>query len=541
LRFPTAGAGDTDASWEPNSDDYIDALALSGDELYVGGSGLGASDSGVLIRLSTTGTGQADPSWTPDPNGQVDSLAVSGSALFVSGEFTSIGGLPRDEIAKLSTTGSGAADQIWDPSPTFEAPQASISVGPLTVSGNSLYVAGSFTSIGGQTRNGLAELSMTGTGQADPTWDPDPNGSVTTLAASASDLYVGGYFTGIGGLPRNDLAGVSLTGTGAADPSWDPDASGGIDALATSGNGLVAAGYFSAMGPFSTQGLAVFGQLRLASALITTPANAATYTQGQTVTASYSCTDPAGPTQLASCSGPIPSGQAINTSTPGQHSFTVTATDADGNTSTQTASYNVAGPPSTSIATPAHNPNYTLGQFVRATYSCQEGSYGPGLESCVGTVADGAPLNTATTGKHEFKVTATSTDGQTSTQTVSYTVLPSNHFAVSNVNPHPNGTTDLLVTVPAEGTLDAMETAWDDNLAHAANLLQPAPRRFVIARKHLTVSRAAKIQLLVTLNPPGKKLLRHHRYRVVFRLWISYTPTGGQQRDIGIRGLHFSR
>lgn len=30
----------------------------------------------------------------------------------------------------------------------------------------------------------------------------------------------------------------------------------------------------------------------------------------------------------------------------------------------------------------------------------------------------------------------------------------------------------------------------------------------------------------------------HHRYRVTLRLWISYTPTHGRQRDIGDYGLH---
>jgi trimeric autotransporter adhesin len=542
LRFPTAGTGDSYASWELNSgDDSIDALALSGDELYVGGVEYDDPGSGLLVRLSTTGTGMADPSWNPDPNGEVNSLAVSGSALYASGEFTSIGGQSRDGIAKLSTTGMGAADPTWNPNPTFSSSESYPSVGPLALSSNSLYVAGYFTSIGGQTSNGLADLSTTGTGQADPTWDPDPNGSVSALAVSGSDLYVGGYFTMIGGLPRSYLAGLSLTGTGAADPSWDPDADDDVRALATSGNGLVAAGDFSAMGPLSTQGVAVFGDISLPAITLTTPTNGATYTPGQSVSASYSCSDPGGVVALASCDGPIASGQAVDTSTPGRYSFAVTATDADGNTSTQTASYAVAGPPSATTAEPAHNPTYTLGQFARATYSCQEASYGPGLQSCVGTVPDGAPIDTATAGQHQFAVTATSTDGQTSTQTVNYTVLPSNHFGVSDVKPHPNGNTDLVLSVPGPGVVDVMETAWDDDLASAADLPQPATARFVIARKHINASRAGKIQTHVTLNPRGETLLRHHRYRVVFRLWISYTPTGGQQRNIGIYGLHFSR
>jgi endonuclease G len=72
---------------------------------------------------------------------------------------------------------------------------------------------------------------------------------------------------------------------------------------------------------------------------ITSP-SAMTYLVGQTVTATYSCTD-AGGSGLGSCSGSIPSGQAIATSTPGAGVLTVTASDVAGNTTTQTVSYSV--------------------------------------------------------------------------------------------------------------------------------------------------------------------------------------------------------
>jgi hypothetical protein len=53
-------------------------------------------------------------------------------------------------------------------------------------------VGGSFTSIGGQSRNCLAKLSTTGTGVADATWNPNANDFVQVLALSGTDLYVGG-------------------------------------------------------------------------------------------------------------------------------------------------------------------------------------------------------------------------------------------------------------------------------------------------------------------------------------------------------------
>ena len=73
---------------------------------------------------------------------------------------------------------------------------------------------------------------------------------------------------------------------------------------------------------------------------ITAPASA-TYAQGQVLLAA-TCADPDGPGDVASCSGPVVSGAAIDTSTAGAHSFTVTAADKAGNKASETVTYTVA-------------------------------------------------------------------------------------------------------------------------------------------------------------------------------------------------------
>jgi hypothetical protein len=87
----------------------------------------------------------------------------------------------------------------------------------------------------------------------------------------------------------------------------------------------------------------------------------ATYTVGQSVTADYGCTDETGGSGVASCSGPVPSGAAVDTSTPGTFSFTVTGTDNAGNTASATKTYSVAAPPPVVVATvPPGRVNVTL-------------------------------------------------------------------------------------------------------------------------------------------------------------------------------------
>ena len=73
---------------------------------------------------------------------------------------------------------------------------------------------------------------------------------------------------------------------------------------------------------------------------ITTPTNNATYRLGEPVKAAYTCADSGG-SGLYSCQGTVPNGSYINTGTVGTKSFTVTARDRAGNTSSATRTYTV--------------------------------------------------------------------------------------------------------------------------------------------------------------------------------------------------------
>jgi hypothetical protein len=236
----------------------------------------------------------------------------------------------------------------------------------------------------------------------------------------------------------------------------------------------------------------------------------------------------------------------------GSHTITVVyGGDANDLTSTSPALAQIVGavasvpavaPPSVRITSPGSGAVYAFGQRVPAAFSCSEGSGGPGLASCVAPVGNGAPLDTSRAGTHVFAVTATSRDGKETTDTVTYIVLPpSNRFSVLHLVIHAGGKVTLELKLPGPGVVDVLETAWKDNFAHSTALLQPARDRVVLARKHVVVRRAGTIQFTVTLNRTGLRLLAHHRYPVITRLWVSYTPTGGTQRSLGSYGLKFTR
>ena len=115
---------------------------------------------------------------------------------------------------------------------------------------------------------------------------------------------------------------------------------------------------------------------------------------------------------------------------------------------------------------------------------------------------------------------------------------PSNKFTVSRIKTEADGTITFSVRVPGPESVDVLETAWNDNLARAAVLLKPAPKRFVFARKHVHAAHRGNVSVTVKPNRGGRLLVAHPRYRVVLRLWVSYTPTGGPYRTIGFLGLH---
>jgi Ca2+-binding RTX toxin-like protein len=76
--------------------------------------------------------------------------------------------------------------------------------------------------------------------------------------------------------------------------------------------------------------------------------------------------------------------------------------------------------PTISITTPPDGATYTLNEAVNADYSCTDETGGSGLASCV--VANGAGIDTSTTGTKDFTVTATDNAGNTTSITHSYTV-----------------------------------------------------------------------------------------------------------------------
>jgi uncharacterized UPF0146 family protein len=166
------------------------------------------------------------------------------------------------------------------------------------------------------------------------------------------------------------------------------------------------------------------------------PADGANVGRGTTVAADYACADTGGAT-VATCAGTIADGAGIDTSTLGQGTLSVTTTDTVGNSRTQTITYNVVDgtDPTVTIAAPLDGAVFGRDAVVDADFACADEIGGAGLDTCVGTVADGNPIATGTIGSHSFSVSATDKAGNTFTKTIAYTVKDVTDPTVSLVAP----------------------------------------------------------------------------------------------------------
>jgi trimeric autotransporter adhesin len=209
-------------SWNPrpNFDNDVYVLATSDGVVYAGGTfvSMGPWQERHCLAAIDLTTG-AVKVWNPDPNGILaTAIVVSEGKVYVAGDFTSIGGQPRVGIAALDTL-TGAA-LPWNPGTDNW-------IDVMAMGDGVLYVGGQFWNVGGQPRRYAAALD-TATGMA-TAWNPNPDDAVTALAASGQTVYLGGWFRQVGGEPRASLAAVDAA-TGAIKP-WRADCDGPPEAL----------------------------------------------------------------------------------------------------------------------------------------------------------------------------------------------------------------------------------------------------------------------------------------------------------------------
>jgi len=177
-------------------------------------------------------------SWNISIDGTVSKLKVIGNNLYISGSFTTVNGQPRAGFAVVDKNNGNVAPIIADLS------SIGTTVNSFIVTGDSLILGGNFSLVNGQARNGLAIINLT-TGLLHPATITPNTASITGLQLYNNRLYLSGSFTQVNGTPRNGLAAFDLT-TSTLISSFTPfTAAPNITTLLLQGNMLYALGFFT--------------------------------------------------------------------------------------------------------------------------------------------------------------------------------------------------------------------------------------------------------------------------------------------------------
>ena len=107
--------------------------------------------------------GSVDPTWNPNANDIVRTIAVSGSTVYLGGSFTRINGSTTRNYAAAVDTTTGTATS-WNPNASASGPFGGGDVLAIVVSGSTVYLGGKFTTINDPAlpRNYLAAIGTDG-------------------------------------------------------------------------------------------------------------------------------------------------------------------------------------------------------------------------------------------------------------------------------------------------------------------------------------------------------------------------------------------
>ena len=141
----------------------------------------------------------------------------------------------------------------------------------------------------------------------------------------------------------------------------------------------------------------------------------------------------------------------VSVTTEGLSYVEVRALDANGNRSASTMQPVRIDRtvPQAHAVTPIDDATFVQNERVEAQFSCSDAG-GSDIDTCVGTVANGADIDTSTVGTKTFEVTATDAAGNTRTVTRSYTVVDVTPPGITLDTPAAGAAFERRATVPAE-------------------------------------------------------------------------------------------
>ena len=157
-----ANTGRFDASFRPDVDNFINAVATDGNDVFVTGQ-FGEVDGENHRRIAKiTQNGSVDSGFVAAIGSTPNTLDVANGKVYVGGPFTTVNNQPREAFAAVSAT-NGSLDTVTN----FDFAESTQRFGGITVrwievspDGNFLFLSHSARLIDGQVRSGIARFDI---------------------------------------------------------------------------------------------------------------------------------------------------------------------------------------------------------------------------------------------------------------------------------------------------------------------------------------------------------------------------------------------
>lgn len=240
--------GQVDNIWNPNMNIYSVVTCLKAGEqhLYIGGNfnGIGGINQVSLARVSLNGNGEVDTNWRPQINNWVSALELVNENLYVGGLFTNVSNTNINYVAKINS--NGTIDTSWNPNPNGFVTE-------ICASDSDIYIGGSFSNIGGENISYLAQFTISG--EVNPNWkQPHTYGIIYDVQTQGNELFVVGDF---GSTYSRNIAKLFKT-LGAIDNSWRGKLAGIGYTTALNNKELYVGGSFRNIDGNSISGFAIY-------------------------------------------------------------------------------------------------------------------------------------------------------------------------------------------------------------------------------------------------------------------------------------------